>query len=167
MRLPKFDYNKLLYDGAGDEDDSKPSANRVIAVHGGLMERPMGTKKAKALAKVLQSVDLSSSNVSSLDADMAIEMKQKAEDRAKQTSIKQQNTLMKLSLMWKDNVYMEKANHCLQLASDSADKIEKELDRVAVPSVLDIPKIKKNDSTETSEGSVGTDSTSVNLDSVF
>jgi len=83
MRLPKFDYNKLLYDGAGDEDDSKPSANRVIAVHGGLMERPMGTKKAKA------------------------------------------------------------------------------------PSVLDIPKIKKNDSTETSEGSVGTDSTSVNLDSVF
>jgi len=83
MRLPKFDYNKLLYDGAGDEDDSKPSANRVIAVHGGLME------------------------------------------------------------------------------------IEKELDRVAVPSVVDIPKIKKNDSTETSEGSVGTDSTSVNLDSVF
>ena len=50
-RLPKFDYTKLLYDGAGDagdEDDSTPPANRVIAVNGGSMERPMGTKKAKA-----------------------------------------------------------------------------------------------------------------------
>jgi len=68
--------NEILNDGVGfDDDDSKPLANRVIAVQGALIERPIGTKKAKAKAKASQSFDLSSSAVSSVD--MFSEMKKK------------------------------------------------------------------------------------------
>ena len=91
----------------------------VLAMEEALTTPPPSSSKRFSQAEDVFLCRAFCSNVSSLD--MAIEIKQKAEDRAKQISIKQLNTLMKLSLMWKDKGNMEKANHYLQLASDFAD----------------------------------------------
>ena len=164
MRLPKFGLNNLLLndgeDSDEDEDNSKPSANRVIAVHGASMERPMGTKKAKARAKALakakalalQSIDLSSSAVSSFDMNSELK-RQKTVFTENQLVFKQRVEWRKMAQLWMAAGNMEKAKYYLLLVDDLVEKqLEKQLldvnrnvddvdDTATVPSAVDIPKI--------------------------
>ena len=163
--MPKFSLGGAVYDyeyEGCEDDDSKPASNKVIAVHGSTMVRPMGRTKAKALAKLDKFLDGSSvSGCQSSSVEMVSEMKQKNAMAAEKLIVKRHTEWRKMAQMWMQAGEMENTTYYLGLVDEDTnkqpakEKVVETKETNKFPSAVEIPQFSKdNDDDSTVSRSV-------------